>query len=459
MMPRAFGTTAGTQDTSPFYRLGRSLLWLWFRFIFRRIRVLNAEQAPATGPLLLIVNDPFTLAHAFAMVAALNRDLRFLVEQRSASGSVVRHLSNILGMLPYDYQSESWPSVVEAASTLLSRGAAVMVFARQQPAGSAEGAAFAPEAAEIALEGQARLGREVTLPVHPVHVFWPAPPSKSEELLIHVDASVPVNLALLEESDFARQLRSMDAEIERACCRNPFRLQSDTVDHFISGLEGVMREDLAETWSRRRNWKQSVDDLDLSPFLVKFTHQVNDRLPARLAALCEALAEYREAKRRTALDEFKMEVAGGWLKNKWLRLGTWLETVAGLPAACFGLLNLIPAALIAKLAGLLRNGLWQAGPREWTLRVLVAVGCYACQIGLAAYLLPRWEAGIYAPSAIFSGAYALRYLWLAEHRIPVLLHTITKEKRSAGLRRMRRGLIGELKHDQDRFAGLWNVAH
>ncbi|MGH9375032.1 MAG: 1-acyl-sn-glycerol-3-phosphate acyltransferase [Terriglobia bacterium] len=458
MISSAFPVDAAA-DTPPFYRLERALLRLWFRFVFRRVRVLQAEQTSRAAPRLLVVNHPFSLAHTLAMVAALDRNLRCLAERRSEPNRAVQWLSGALGVVTYDYESESWPSVVEGASTLLGRGGAVMVFARQRAADSTEAAGFAPEAAEIALEAQGRLGREAALLIHPVHVFWPAPPSSSEELLIYVDSPVPVNLALLEESDFARQLKSMDAEIERACHRSPLRLHDDTVSRFIAGLEGVMREDLAETWSRRRNWKQSVDDLELSPFLVKLTHQVNDRHPARLAALCERLAKYREAKRRASLGELKAETAGGWFKNKWLRLGAWLETVIGFPVACYGLLNLIPAWLIARLAGLLRDGLWRTPPREWMLRVLVAIGCYTCQIALAATLLPRWEAGIYAPSILFSGAYALRYLWLTEHRIPVLAQSVAKEKRSARLRRMRRGLIDELKQDQDRFASLWNLAH
>ena len=441
------------------YEFTRKLLRLWSRFIFRRVRVLQAEEMPRSGPLLLVVNYPFSLVHAFAVMAALDRKLRCLAERKSARSWIGRWFSRSLGMIPYDYEAADWPTVVETASTLLSHGGAIMVFARQQAASSTEAAGFAPEAAEIALEAQARLGREVALPVHPVHVFWPAPPSSSEELLIHLDAAVTVKLTLLEEGDFSQQLKGMDGEIERGCRQNPFRLRPETVEHFITALEGVMREDLAEAWSQRPNWKQSVDELELSPFLVKLTHQINDRHPARLTALCEGLAAYREAKRRASLGQFKAETAGGWFRSGPRRMAAWLETLLGFPVACYGLLNLLPAWLVAKLAGLLRKGLWEATPREWTTRVLVTLGCYVVQIALAAHFLPRWEAGIYAPSLLFSGAYSLRYLWLAEHRIPVLAQSVAKGKRVARLRRMRRELIEELKQDQDRFASLWNIAH
>lgn len=441
------------------YGFIRAVLRLWFRFIFRRIRVLQAVQGPHSGPLLLVVNDPFSMVHAFAVIAALERNLRCLVERKPAQSWAERWLSRALGMIPYDYESEDWPSVVEAVSAFISHGGAVMVFARQQADHSAETAGFAPEAAEIALETQAKLGRELALPLHPLHVFWPAPPSSSEELQVHLDAAAPVKLSLLEESDFSRQLKSMDAEIELACRQNPFRLRPETVGHFITALEGVMREDLAETWSRRPNWKQSVDDLELSPFLVKLTHRINDKDPARLAALCESLAAYYEAKRRASLGQFKAETAGNWFRAAPYRLAAWVEAVLGFPVACYGLLNLLPAWLIAKLAGQLRKGLWGATRREWTIRVLAALGCYIVQIALAAHFLPRWEAGIYAPSIVFSGAYALRYVWLSENRIPVLAQGVVQGKHRAKLGRMRRELIEELEQDQDRFATLWNIAH
>ncbi|MGH9355400.1 MAG: hypothetical protein ACRD10_04660 [Terriglobia bacterium] len=446
-------------DTPSCYGLIRALLRVWFRLVFRRIRLLQAVRRPHSGPVLLVVNCPFRLIHACAVIAALDRNVRCMAERKYTHGWVRRRLSRALGMISYDYDGDDWPAVAEAASDLIGHGGAAVVFARQQPAGSEESACFAPEAAEIALEAQGRLGREVALPVHPLHVFWPTPQSKSKELLLHLDAPVAVNLALLEEGDFGRQLKGMDSEIELACHRNPFRLRPETVGHFITGLEGVMREDLAEAWSKRPRWKQSVDELELSPFLVKLTHWINDSHPAGLAVLCQEVAAYQDAKRRAALGRFTTETAGKWFQRQPRRLTAWLEAIAGFPIACYGLANVLPAWLVLKVTGLMRKGLWQATPREWATRVLVAFGCYAIQIALAAHFLARWEAGIYAPSILFCGAYALRYIWFSERRAPVLLQSVAQGSRSARPGRLRRQLIEQLKREQDRFASLWNVAH
>jgi hypothetical protein len=87
---------------------------------------------------------------------------------------------------------------------------------------------------------------------------------------------------------------------------------------------------------------------------------------------------------------------------------------------------------------------------------MVTLVCYGGQIALAAYFLPRWEAGYYAPSLPISGAYLLRYVWLLQNRTSILSLSLDKRKR---LRKLRKNLIEELKHDQDRFAAIWKIAH
>ncbi len=446
-------------SVAPFYGPIRNLLRVWVRLTFRPLRVLRSEKKLESGPALLVIHHPFSLPRALALIARLDRRIQLLVERRFLKGWAAGRLAASLGMIPYDYEGKGWPAIVEHVSALAARGETVAVFTRQQPANEDEPEWFAPEAAEIALEAQARLGREFALPVCLVHLFWPVPPSRLEEILIYFDAPITVDLALLNESDFSRQLRAMDHALARAGHRSPFRLHPESVERFLAGLEGVMREDLAEGWHRRPDWKQTVEDFDLSPFLVKLTHQLNDTHPGRLVALSEDLDRYRETKRRAALRRLRAETAGEWFRSRWRRLAAWIETVAGFPVACYGLANLFPAWLVLKFAGRLRKDFWQAGPGEWALRVFVAVGGYAGEVALAAQFLSRSEAGIYAPSLLFSGGYALRYLWLLEHRIPALAHSAFKGKDAERLRELRKTLIDELKLDQDRLANLWNIAH
>lgn len=440
-------------NDSAFYDLFRTIFRLWFGLIFRRIRILQAESL--SGPALLVVNHPPRLVDALIVIAAFERPVHCLLERERLGGWLSRWCARRLGFITCDFQ-EDWTPALEACCSILNRGGIVLVFARQRAAEPESG--FAPEAAEIALEADAHMLSDLLLPVHPLHIFLPVPPSRLEELLIHLDAPLStIDGAWVKENELEARIRAIDRELEQACSRNPFRLQPTDLERFIKGLEGVMREDFEETWSRRANWKQKVEDFELSPFLVRLANQLNSGHPGRLVALNEALQAYQEAKRRAALSTFRMETGEAWFKSWWRRLPAWVESVVGFPIACYGLLNLLIAWLLIWLLGLFRKGLWEATPGEWTARVLIALGCYAGQIALAAHFLPRVEAGYYAPSLLLSGAYLLRYLWLVEHRTKVLLET--QGHGHTRLRQMRKTLIEELKQDQDRYAALWKIAH
>lgn len=443
---------------SGLYSFWRGLVRLWFSLIYRRIRVLQEDRLPRSGPCLLVVNHPSGFIEALILAAALRRQVHCLLDQSLAGGHFERLAARGLGMMPYNFRGEDWPSVIESVCRTLSRGGMVLIFARQRAAGDvAEG--FAPEAAELALEAEAYLSREAPLPVHPAHLFIPAPPSGAAELLIHIDQPLASQGASWRnEEDLDKAIKMLDGEIARACCQSPFRLQPSQVEQFIGGLEIVMREDFAESWSHRPNWKQRVEDFDLSPFLIKLTHQLNYGNPGRLAALNESLRQYEERKRRAALQSLRASTAGPWRRSGLQKSGVWAETIVGFPVACYGLLNLLLAWFVLWAAGLWKSRLWEAAPKEWMLRAAVALGCYAVQIGLAAHFLPRAWAGAYVPSLLLSGAYLLRYLWLWDRRTSVLVGAAAPGRRAVSLRRLRKALIAQLKQDQDRHTAIWKIA-
>ncbi|MGH9397090.1 MAG: 1-acyl-sn-glycerol-3-phosphate acyltransferase [Terriglobia bacterium] len=448
-------TLTGESSLYNFFRRG---LRLWFGLIFHRLRVLDEISMPASGPALLVVNHPPGLAEALLLVAALGRRVHCLIDQDHVESPLGRLAAGALGMIPYQFRNDDWPAVLESVCRIFSHGGTVLIFARQHEAGAAEG--FAPEAAEVALEAEIYLGREAPLPIVPVHLFLPVPPSGAGEALVHIEPPLASQGASWrKEEDLDAGIRLLDQEIEKACCESPFRLQPDVVEKFLGGLESVMREDFAEKWSHRANWKQRVEDFDLSPFLVKLTHQLNYGHPGRLAALNGALQGYQERKRRAALHAFIGETAGAWHKSQRKKMCVWAETIIGFPIACYGLLNLLIAWFVIWAVGLWKKGLWEATPREWTKRVVIALVCYAGQIGLAAHYLSRAEAGYYAPSLLISGAYLLRYLWLLERRTSVLNSATGNRRRTAKLRRLRTALIDELKRDQDRYTTTWKIAH
>lgn len=443
------------------YRFCRGLLRLWFSLNFRRIRVLQAEALSKPGATLLVVNHPSSFLDALILIAALERQVRCLLEREFLRGFARRLLARTLGVIEFEFQNGEWPSVLKSAYELLRRGGVILVFAKQQISSSDKPASFAPAAAVIATEALSGAAALPGLAIRAVHLFLPASRSQSGELLIHIDE--PLAFAALRavsrESDPPRINKSLDSELERVCRDNPFRLSPEALEQFLTGIETIVREDFEEKWERLPNSKQKVEDFELSPFLIKLVNQLNYSHPGRLVGLGEGLYTYKEVQRRSALAGLRAELAGGWLKSGWRKAAAWAETVAGFPVAVYGLLNLLIAWLLLRALGLLRRGLWDATTGEWTARVMVALACYAAQVALAAYFLPRWAAGTYAPSLPLSGAYALRYLWLLQNRTSIVALSLDKQKRQRRLRRLRKNLLEELKRDQDRFAAIWKIAH
>ncbi|MGH9407427.1 MAG: 1-acyl-sn-glycerol-3-phosphate acyltransferase [Terriglobia bacterium] len=441
---------------SGLYRFLCAFLRFWFSHIFRRLRVLEPERLPRSGPVLLVVNHPAGFVEALIVIAGLNRRIHCLLDRSLLRGPFERIMARLLGMIPYNFEGEDWPAIFDSVSRLFSREEAVLVFARR----AVETGRYAPEAATVAIEAEDYLAREAPLPVIPVHLFIPAPPSGAGEILIYIGPSLsPADAPWTREPDLDQSIRLLDEQIGKACCENPFRLQPEQVGQFISGLESLMREELADEWSQRPNWKQRVEDFDISPFFVRLAHQLNYGHPGRLVAVNESLRNYEERKRRDALHALRVETAGPWSKSPGRRLAAWIETIVGFPVACYGLLNSLVAWFVLWLAGLMNRGLWEATPKEWVARAVVAAACYAGQIALAAHFLARADVGYYAPSVFISGAYVLRYLRLLERRTRVLTGPAAARRELARRRRMRRALIGELKRDQDRYAAVLKVAH
>lgn len=437
------------------YGVIRTCLRLWFGQSFRLVRVLREELLPDSGPAFLVVNHPPSLVAALSVVAAMSRPVRFIMDRSLLAGPVARFLANGLGMICYEGREEDWAAALEAACRALGRNATVAVFTRSPSASSGE---LAPEAVEAVLEAESYLGREAALPVFPAHLFSPSGFSSAGELLVYVDNALPsTHDARRSRDDFGAASKKLDEALEQACCAGPFRLQPEQVEQFVDGLETVMREDFAEAWTTRSNWRQKVEDFDLSPHVIRVTHRLNYVNPGRLASLNEALRNYEERKRAAALDQLRAAAAGAWIKSGSKRFAIWMESICGFPIALYGLINLLAALFILRIAGFLQKRV--ASPAAWTARILIALGCYAGQIALAAHFLSRAAAGYYAPSLILSGVYLLRYAWLIRNRTAILMGATGGTRRAAALRRLRKSLIAEIERDQAKYLPAWRSAH
>src|SRR5207248_7837142 len=161
----------------------------------------------------------------------------------------------------------------------------------------------------------------------------------------------------------------------------------------------------------------------------------------RLVALRESLDRYREAQRALALRRLQIDFGAPWLKSPWRRIAAWVESVAGLPVAAYGLLNLVGAGLILLATGRLKRQSARSWKSVWAARAAVALVCYVVQTWACAHFLGRAAAGYYAVSLPLSAAYLARYWWLLRHRTRLVILAASLPAQSAKLARLQKQLL------------------
>lgn len=467
---------------SPRYKFLRGILRIWFSIAFRKIRLLRAEVQPASGAIILVISHPPSLLSALTLVASFERQLHCVIDQKLLRGPLRRLLARNLSMIAYESGFEGQRSGLRACyDALVNQGA--VVFAEPQSVRAGETYQLAEAIANISLEAESRLVGRLGVAILPVHLLIPFGRSWPNEAFIHLGAPIfPPEHLSPGGSVLPEQVSVLAATLHSACQQNPFAFRRDNIEQFLAHLAEVFRSDLEEDWASRPNWKQEIEGFELSQFVAEWADCVNRINPGRLAALHESLDAYREARRRWSLRRLKVETTDGWLQSSLRRTGVWIESVVGLPLACYGMVNHLVSWLVwagilyskllkktklangnSKLAPLaeFRSSKFEFRNRtgEWLARGLVVLGCYAGQIWLVAHSLGRATAGYYALTLPVSGAYLWRYGWLLRHRTHQLLLAVGVPAEETKLRRMRKELIGEFNKARDAFAATLGIAH
>lgn len=427
---------------SGLYRFCRALVRIWFALSFHKIRLLHGEELSGSAPAIFAVSHPESFLDALILVAAFDRQVHCLVERKRLRGPLARLLARGLSIIPWEPGDTNWAPVVEACTSALAKGNAVVIFAQPHGSQPGEPAELAVNAASLALEAEARHSGQLGLVLSPVHMFLPVVRSQSSELLIYIDAPLfPRDYEVTEGGDFSRQVNKLAGVVERRYRQNAFRLQPEDLKQFASHLEEVLRVELAEDWALRPNWKQNLEEFQLSGFAVEWAEQLNYLNPGRLVALRESVDAWRQARRRCALQQLEVETTGKWINSPMRRVAVWLETLVGLGVALYGLANHLLILLLLYFTGSLKKESGRDPTVNWLIRGMVVLGCYAGQSLLVALLSSRATAGYYAPTLPLSGLYVWRYLWLLPHRTRPAFQALSLPMQASKVRRMRREFI------------------
>jgi len=421
----------------------RWLVRRWFALTRRKIRLLEAADVAAEGPILLVVSHPAGFLHSLALVTAVDRPVHCLLPKNLVPGFLARLIARQLGVVLFERVKPTSELTPREAADVLASDGAVVLFADQHSAGTSAASALASTAETIVSRAELQHpGTNVT--VYPVHLFLPQPPAPSREILIYVDSPLvrSEHLATALSQDAGSD--AFVAALESRFRDNAFQLRPTDLDYFIGDLEEVLRTGLREDWASRPDWKQDTEGFVLSRLVTEWVKQTNYLNPERLISLRKSLDDYRVLQRQFALREFEVDRGNSPLRPGWRRAMLWLETLLGFPVALYGFLNHLLIVLTLLLAGSFKKENDRARHTEWALRGALALGFYAVQTLLVAHWRGRAVAGYYAPTLPVSGLYLWRYLALVRTRARPLVVSLTIPGLTRKVKRSRHELLEEL---------------
>jgi hypothetical protein len=439
------------------YRLLRGAVRCVLWFFSRKIRLLHGERLAEPNPAILVVNHPDSLIAALVLVAMLDRRLHCLLPSRSIDGFFRSMAARLFGMTSWDPASQGASALWNnSADALASRGI-IALFADRSTVDEAESTKADELAARLVMDAVERNADQPCPAVYAVN--WFRPFRSRHAGLIDIDGPVLPELPQsLDAERRAEAFGAVAAAIQEKLGENIFRFESSEVQRFQDDLEAVMREDLREDWSGRRDWKQSPDEYELSGMIKQWISRKNLTDPGRLAGWRQSVDAYREARRRCSLGQVQVETSGSWHESGLQASLAWIESVLGFPVAAFGLVNHLPAGLILFCSGLLGKPGKRDPKVEWLLRIFIVLSCYTAQVWLVNFWLGRAIAGYYALTLPVSGIYLWRYRWLFRHRTRALVLKAFLPARLARLRRDRKRMLKHMDREFRRDAESLGVA-
>ncbi len=430
----------------------RAVIRFGLRLFSPRLRLLNRERLERPGPAILLVTHPRSLPAALLLISALDHQIHCLLPARELQGVFRKLAARALGMQALDFNSEEPDRWLNPCLNVLADREAIAFFAEQDPQNGAHLVPVADFAARLSMEAILRDPEDTHPTIYPIHCFLHTG-RRYDAPLMCVDNPIASRDFLPKVAeDLAAASRHLADAVQNAIGFNTFGLPEAELERFHQELEDMSREHLRQEWSGRPNWKLQPEDFDLSTFARKWIAGQNRKDPARLVELRESVTAYREARRRWSMGKLMVETSGPWQASGPRVAAAWLETTLGLPVAVYGLINHLPALIVLRASGLLRQSPQRDPKVEWLLRIFTVLSSYTVQIFLVHFWWGRAAAGYYTLTLPVSGAYLWRYRWLVRRRINVLVWKALHPVNSARVTRERENILERFSHALERSA-------
>jgi hypothetical protein len=393
------------------YRLVRSGVRAWLALSRRSIRMLGGEHLPESAAILAVCH-PADFMDALVLVAALERPVVCVIDRREMAERQSL-LESGLGMIAApssgSIDAPAWHSALRSCTGVLAAGGLLLVFS--ESTGSSERGGEPDAAFKLACEAWTGAFPQQLPIILPIHRFRPE--ARDQEILIHL--SNPVRL----DTDADLALLPQQAKAALGDIQNIFALDAALLNRLTQGVERGLRERLQRQWSARPGRERKTEGFRLSPLAAETLRRVNRADPEALVALSELSQAEQEARRGSALAQLRAQIEVKQLSAAQRFFG-WTESLLGFPIALYGALNHLTTVFVLLVCGLFKR---DAHPRlgPWIARGVILIGCYTGQVALVNHFLGRAAAGYYAVTLPVSGAYLVRFVWLAQRRTRVLL--------------------------------------
>jgi len=429
------------------YRLMRAAFRLGLRLFFPRLRMLGLPKMERRGPAILLIAHPRTLPVALLLISALDRRVHCLVPAGQLHGFFRKLAARALEIQPFDCTQQEQNSWLNSCLSVLANHGTIALFTPRYPRNGNDRPAAIDFSVRLAVEAVLQSKTQVQPGIYPIHWFL-GTGCREPEALMCIDTPLrPRDFLPMVGEDMAVASENLAEAVRSAIEANIFGLADADLEHFSQELEDLSREHLSQQWSRRLEWKQRPDELELSGSARKWIAEQNRTDPARLVELRESLAAYREADRQYSLGELIVGASGPWQSSKRRVAAAWVETVLGFPVALYGLINHLPALVILSVSGLFRKSPKQDPKVEWLQRIFAVVSSYTLQIFVVNFWWGRAVAGAYALTLPVSGAYLWRYRWLIRRRAHVLVRKALRSVRLSHVARARESVLRRISRE------------
>lgn len=456
MLSDTQSTEAGVSSWEPLDRVGAALHAI-LRFpvrvvlggYFRAITVRNPERIPSSGPVLVVANHPATLSEVFLLGTRLGRRFHFLAASFVFQPWIRGVVARLCGAMPV-YRPQDNPGLTyrnedtfRACHARFDRGGAIVIFPEGESRTDRAILPLRTGAARLSLEYDSRLGREGTLVVIPVGVYFSDRTEFQSEAVLSVGPQIDLApYRKMGADDAQAAVRALTATIQESLEALILNVPNSAVAGFVRDVERLYIDDLREK-------RPGEPDLDLLRRVADCIHHYKKTDPERLYTAWRRTVAYWRKLDALGLDDtaLRERIPRGMAARCMARFV--IGGAAGfIPAGAGAVVNYVPFLMTGVAARIIAPAAIQVSAGRIIAGVVFFSLAYAAMAaGLSRWAGWSWPAvGLFLAISVPLGYFSLTYVrWLKTERERLRLAILVSRRRDlvARLRAERKALIRE----------------